>query len=425
MKRRGIIAIIATASLLAFLVPFSFADEDLRAKETDRIQAAGQVLSEIMAAPDKGIPAEVLGKADCVAVVPGMKKGGFVFGANYGRGIATCHTANGWSAPAPFMVGGGSWGLQIGAQEVDLVMLIMNQQGMDNLLNSKFRIGADASAAAGPVGRHAEAATDWKLRAQVLTYSRARGAFAGITLNGAEIKQDDTATQALYGRMIPFKQILSGQVQDPLSNKPFVSAVEKYVAQAKSQENASSASNTGSAPATTTGTTSSSSSAPNASTSAAPGSTSTAPSTSADTSAGTANSAGSTGGVSGAASNSATQAITPAPGASASGSVASNPQGTGATNSTAQPSTGTSETTTATATGPAQNAQDAAQLTTDIQNALRNEPTLSSTNVNITVSTDSVIIGGTVPTEQDRETVKRIVTEHAQGRKVVDNMTVK
>ncbi len=384
MKRRGIIAIIAAASLLALLSSFAFGDEDLRAKVKERTQAAGQVLGEIMSAPDKGIPAEVLDKADCVAVVPGMKKGGFVFGANYGRGVATCHTPKGWSAPAPFMVGGGSWGLQIGAQEVDLVMLIMNQQGMDNLLNSKFRIGADASAAAGPVGRHAEAATDWKLRAQVLTYSRARGAFAGITLNGAEIKQDDTATEALYGRMIPFKQILSGQVPDPLANKPFVSAVEKYVAQAKSEENAPSASNTSGTPATT-------------------------------------------GGVSGTASNSASQTITPSPSASSSGSVASNPDaGTGSTSTATPPaSTGTSETTTATATGSAQNAQEAAQLTTEIQNALRNEPTLSSTNVNITVSTDSVIVGGTVPTEQDRETVKRIVTEHARGRKVVDNMTVK
>ena len=144
-------------------------------KASDRVQAAATVLDEIQAAPDQGIPEEVLGSAECVAVVPSMLKGGFIVAARYGRGLASCRTPKGWSAPAFFIVSGGSFGLQIGGQAVDLVMLIMNQDGMKNLLSSKFKLGADASVAAGPVGRHAAADTDWKLRAQVLTYSRARG----------------------------------------------------------------------------------------------------------------------------------------------------------------------------------------------------------------------------------------------------------
>src|SRR5438876_9989334 len=146
-----------------------------------------------MSTPDKGIPEEILGNAKCIAVVPSLLKGGLGFGGAYGRGVATCRTANGWSAPAPFGIKGGSVGFQIGGQAVDLIMVIMNDEGMQNLLSSKFKLGADASAAAGPVGRHAEGATDWKMRAQVLTYSRARGLFAGITLNGAVISEDKDA----------------------------------------------------------------------------------------------------------------------------------------------------------------------------------------------------------------------------------------
>src|SRR6202041_998579 len=176
--------------LVCFLTPILSADDVPDTKASGRIQAAGTVLDEIQSAPDKGIPQEVLGSAECVAVVPSMLNGGFVVGARYGKGVASCRTPKGWSAPAFFTIGGGSFGFQIGGQAVDLVMLIMNQNGMQHLLSSQFALGADASVAAGPVGRHAEGNTDWKMRAQVLTYSRARGVFAGVSLNGAVIKQD-------------------------------------------------------------------------------------------------------------------------------------------------------------------------------------------------------------------------------------------
>src|SRR5260370_19369874 len=154
-------------------------------KVTDRVQAAAEVLDQIQGTPDKGIPGEVLGSAECVAVVPSMLKGGFIVGAKYGRGLASCRTPKGWSAPAFFMVTGGSIGFQIGGQAVDLVMLVMNNDGMQHLLSSKFALGADASVAAGPLGRHAAGNTDWKIRAQELTYSRARGLFSGAILNRA------------------------------------------------------------------------------------------------------------------------------------------------------------------------------------------------------------------------------------------------
>ena len=196
----------------------------------NRVESAANVLNEIMSTPDKGIPEEILGNAKCIAVVPSLLKGGLGFGGAYGRGVATCRTGDGWSAPAPFGIKGGSFGLQIGGQAVDLIMVVMNDQGMQNLLASKFKLGVDASAAAGPVGRHVEGDTDWKMRAQVLTYSRARGLFAGLTINGAVISQDKDATRELYGRLVPFKTILTGAVQTPQGGEPFVSAVRKAVA---------------------------------------------------------------------------------------------------------------------------------------------------------------------------------------------------
>jgi len=214
MKKTLIALLIVTLSALAF-GDDPTKDEKDENKATDRIQAAATVLDEIESAPDQGIPEEVLGSAECVAVVPSMLKGGFIVGANYGRGIASCRTPTGWSAPAFVFTSGGSIGFQIGGQAVDLVMLIMNQDGMKNLLSSKFKLGADASVAAGPVGRHASADTDWKLKAQVLTYSRTRGAFAGVSLAGAVIKQDKDATRELYGRMVPFRTSLTGKVEAP------------------------------------------------------------------------------------------------------------------------------------------------------------------------------------------------------------------
>src|SRR5438067_5605122 len=209
------------------IVEACFADED-RAKVAGRMRETGSVLDEIMSAPDKGIPEEIIRAAECVAVVPSLLKGGFVFGGEYGRGVATCRGPNGWSAPAFFKVGGGSFGLQIGGQAVDLVMVIMNQRGMQALLSSHFQLGAGASAAAGPVGRHAEGMTDWKMRAEVLTYSRARGLFAGVTLNGAWIKQDNGDTRAFYGRNIAFSKILRGEIQAPTGAPPFLATVAKY-----------------------------------------------------------------------------------------------------------------------------------------------------------------------------------------------------
>jgi SH3 domain-containing YSC84-like protein 1 len=203
-----------------------------REESTERLESAGNVLHEIMGAPDKGIPEEVLDHAKCVAVVPHMIKGGFVFGAEHGRGVATCRTAKAWSAPAFFAITGGSWGLQIGIEGVDLVMIIQNEKGMQRLLTSNFQIGADASAAAGPVGRHASANTDWKLDTEILTYSRARGAFAGLTLSGASVRRDDDSMQAIYGHNVSTRSVLTGKVAATASAAPFLKAVRNAKAQA-------------------------------------------------------------------------------------------------------------------------------------------------------------------------------------------------
>jgi lipid-binding SYLF domain-containing protein len=199
-----------------------------------RLDDAGKVLTGIMNAPDRGIPEEVLEGAKCIAVVPNMIKGGFILGGKHGKGVATCRTANGWSAPAFFTVGGGSAGLQIGVEGVDLVMIIQNVKGMERLIASKFEIGADASAAAGPVGRHASANTDWKADTEILTYSRANGAFAGATLEGASIRRDDDSTRAIYGRKASTRSILTGLVAIPAAADSFLKAVSAAkVAEAK------------------------------------------------------------------------------------------------------------------------------------------------------------------------------------------------
>jgi lipid-binding SYLF domain-containing protein len=217
--------------------------------EVKRVEAATRVLDEVMAAPDKGIPQDILDDAKCVAVVPSMLKGGFIVGGRYGKGVATCRTPSGkWSAPAPFTVAGGDWGLQIGGEAIDLVMLVMNDQGMRQMLSSKFKLGADASVAAGPVGRQAEGSTDWKMRSQVLTYSRSRGVFAGVTLNGAVIKQDNDETRVLYGKMVPFADILTGKVATPKETEEFVATVRKYAHEAKAERSSDHASPSPSSP---------------------------------------------------------------------------------------------------------------------------------------------------------------------------------
>jgi lipid-binding SYLF domain-containing protein len=226
-----------SAGLLLFGSISWAADKDQSDIEK-RIQNAANVLDEIMSVKEKAIPDKVMGEAECIAVVPSMVKIAVGFGGNHGKGVATCKTANGWSAPAPFSITGGSWGLQIGGQAIDLVMLVMNQKGMDALLSSKFKVGADASAAAGPVGREAAAGTDWKMKAEVLTYSRARGVFAGIDLSGSRIAQDQDETRILFGKMVPFSDVLAGKVEAPSGSQPFLAAVKKYTAATREQGSA-------------------------------------------------------------------------------------------------------------------------------------------------------------------------------------------
>jgi SH3 domain-containing YSC84-like protein 1 len=229
----------AVIALVFLIAPRVLADDKKDASdEVRRMDAAANVLNEVMGTPDKGIPEEILESAKCVAVVPSMLKGGFIVGANYGKGVATCRTANGWSAPAPLRIAGGSVGFQIGGEAVDVVMIVMNDKGMRNLLSSKFKLGADASVAAGPVGRHVEGDTDWKMRAEVLSYSRARGVFAGIALNGAVITQDEDETRLLYGDKVSFESILKGNVPAPPGSDAFLATVRKYSAQAQADAKA-------------------------------------------------------------------------------------------------------------------------------------------------------------------------------------------
>jgi SH3 domain-containing YSC84-like protein 1 len=201
-----------------------------------RLDSSVAVLHAIMATPDKGIPEEVLSNAKCILVVPNLIKGGFIFGGKHGRGVASCRTAEGWSAPAFVSVSGGSAGLQIGLEGVDLVMLVMNDQGFQHLLSSKFELTGEGSVAAGPVGRHASAGTDWKMNTEVLTYSRSKGVFAGLTLEGAVVEQDDDSTSAIYGKHMMFRNILSGKATTPRSADAFLKAVAETGQKAKIAE---------------------------------------------------------------------------------------------------------------------------------------------------------------------------------------------
>jgi lipid-binding SYLF domain-containing protein len=225
---KKLVTLVALFSLGAASAAWAETREDTQ----NRLDNAATVLHEIMAAPDKGVPEEVLDHAKCVAVVPRMIKGGLVFGAENGRGVATCRTEHGWSAPAFFAITGGNWGLQIGVEGVDLVMIFQGEKGMQHLLASKFQLGADASAAAGPVGRHASADTDWKLDTEVLTYSRAKGAFAGLTLTGANLRRDDDSMQAFYGHDVSIHRVLMGEVETPAAANRFIDAVREAKVQA-------------------------------------------------------------------------------------------------------------------------------------------------------------------------------------------------
>src|ERR1700738_2624345 len=222
-------------SFVCFLGTFAWAGSGSE-DSIERLQKSADVMHAIMATPDKGIPEEVLSNAKCILVVPDLIKGGFILGGKHGRGVASCRTSHGWSAPAFVSVGGGSWGLQIGVEGVDLVMLVMNDQGLQHLLSSKFQLTGEGSVAAGPVGRHASAGTDWKMNTQVLTYSRSRGVFAGITLEGAVVEQDDDSTRAIYGKNMKFRNILSGKASTPKSADAFMKAVSDAGQQARIAE---------------------------------------------------------------------------------------------------------------------------------------------------------------------------------------------
>ena len=208
------------------------ADDD-KQKDSDRLSDAKSVLNEIMAAPDKGIPSSILAGAKCVVVIPSYKKAAFLVGAQYGQGVATCRTSRGWSAPVFVQLSGGSFGFQIGGQSTDLVLLAMNHNGMSDMLKNKFKLGADAAASAGPVGRNAQAGTDWKLNSEFLTYSRSKGLFAGLDLTGSVLSQNEDATRAFYGSNLPYQQVLDGNQPTPPEAQPFVKTVAKYFVAAK------------------------------------------------------------------------------------------------------------------------------------------------------------------------------------------------
>jgi SH3 domain-containing YSC84-like protein 1 len=357
MKKALSVLILATLVVSVASVARAEKDND-RAKELERVQAAGRVLDEIMNTPDKGIPAEVLKSAKCVAVVPSMLKGGFILGARYGKGLATCRTGNGWSAPAPIRVEGGSYGLQIGGEAVDLVMLVMNEQGMNHLLSSKFKIGADASAAAGPVGRDVQAATNVTLKSEILTYSRARGAFAGITLNGAVVKQDEDDIRALYGKQLDFRALLTGRVPPPQETQSFLASVRRNFREARDvasdrRSRSETERTTASGAAGTTGT-----------------ATSTERKSRADESGAIAGSAGAKG---------------------SKGGVAT---------------------------------EDNADVRSDVEKALRNEPGLSSSTIVVTVRPDAIELSGSVPTQNDKAAARRVAESKAGDRKVVDDKLV-
>jgi SH3 domain-containing YSC84-like protein 1 len=216
------------ASALVVSLAIALSASERRDADLDRIQTASTVLKQIMSAPDSAIPDSIMSGAKCIAIVPSTLKASFIFGASYGKGVATCRTETGWSAPAFFKVTSGSFGLQAGGQASDLVLIIRTDDGMQHLLQSKFKLGADASAAAGPVGRDAQAMTDLTLRAQVLTYSRARGVFLGVAVSGGVIKQDRADTQAFYGRDFTYRSVLNGQVPAPADADVLLQMVEKY-----------------------------------------------------------------------------------------------------------------------------------------------------------------------------------------------------
>jgi len=222
--------IVATLGLVTLTAVASDREDDIK-----RTEKAAQVFSEIMHTPDQGIPQDLLETAKCIAIIPGSVKFAFVFGGNYGRGVATCNTGHGWSAPMFVALDGGSVGYQIGGSSTDIVMLFMNDHALQNLLSDKFKLGADASVAAGPVGRTADAGTDVKLNAEILSYSRAKGLFAGLALDGAVVQADKSGDESMYGLNTNRHEILSGKVAVPASARPLLREINRDVKEAKAQ----------------------------------------------------------------------------------------------------------------------------------------------------------------------------------------------
>ncbi len=224
-KMRQKTAIVGIAALCATVLLAG----DSRSDVVRRIDRSAAVLNEIMSAPDKGIPEEILEKAVCVGVIPGMKRAGFIVGAKYGKGTLTCRTRHGWSGPSMVRIEGGSFGAQIGAGETDVVLVVMNRHGANRLMKSEFTLGGDAAAMAGPVGRSASANTDAYMTAEILTYSRSRGLFAGVALDGATLRADDSDNALLYGRNVSHEGILRGMVAAPAAGRPLYAALRRYV----------------------------------------------------------------------------------------------------------------------------------------------------------------------------------------------------
>ena len=228
MKRLAVTLMTAAVLAAGTIQSSHAAGDNDRPKLDERLNNARLVIDEVMGTPDKAIPQGILAGASCVVVIPGYKKGAFVVGAQYGQGVATCRTPQGWSAPVFVKLEGASYGLQIGGQSTDLILVAMNQGGLQHMLTNKFKLGADAAASAGPVGRNAQAGTDWKLNAEFLTYSRSKGLFAGLDLTGDVLSQNTDDTRIVYGADIPFKVILGGGQPTPADAKPFVRTVAKY-----------------------------------------------------------------------------------------------------------------------------------------------------------------------------------------------------
>ncbi len=233
--------VLGCAALIAAVAVPLLASSD-KNDDISRLNRAAEVFQQVMATPDKSVPQDLLRSAKCIAIIPGEKKFALGVGGSYGKGLVTCRTANGWSAPLFLSLGGGSYGFQIGGQSTDIVMIFRNKSGVDSLLSDKFKVGADATAAAGPVGRHAEAGTDVKLNSEILTYSRSKGAFAGISLNGAVVQPDESGNTAMYGdkygNAVNRKAILDGQVPAPAAAKPLLDEIVRAAGVAEAKKTA-------------------------------------------------------------------------------------------------------------------------------------------------------------------------------------------